>query len=279
MIKSKFVLVTNVWNESEAIPRFFKNIKNQTHTPSLWIWIDDGSTDRTSAIIHREAEKVDIAIRILTLPPKTRGNMDTIGRAYNKTLVPIRHEIDVDYFSIVDVDTILPIDYFERMIETMDKNPQLGACAAQNRGEPREGLPMGGGKVVRWEIVRAIDRFWDLAPDSFLNIKTLSMGYEAKIIDEIEINAEPSTILTPKGRFRFGRRSFYVRKHPLLVLQMALAFALRGTYGSDYLRGYIQEWSRGTWTCHDPDVRYFYSFRHRLHSWLKRLFGIDLAPW
>lgn len=279
MTRSTFVLATNVWNESEAIPRFFKNIVNQTRPPSLWIWIDDGSTDGTSTVIHQEAEETDIPIRVFTLPPKAKGNMDTIGRAYNRTLIPIRDEIDAGYLSIVDVDTVLPLNYFERMIRIMDTNPQLGACAAQNRGEPREGLPMGGGKTVRWEIVRSIDQFWDLAPDSFLNIKTLSKGYEARIIDEIEINAEPSTILTPKGRFRFGRRSFYVRKHPILVLQMALTLASRKKHGTDFLRGYIQEWTQGTWTCDDADIRYFYSFKYRLNSWLRRFVGISISPW
>jgi len=277
--KSTYLLITNVWNEQDSIPSLFKTIENQTHRPAIWVWIDDGSTDNSSSVIRKEGAKSSIPIQIFNLPPKKKGSLDTLGRAYNFIHSDIKESINVDYMSIADVDCTFPIDYYKLVCDYLDEHPNVGACAGQMKGEAKRDKPMGAGKLVRWSIFKQIDEFWDLAPDSFLNIITLSLGYDLVTIDDLEIDAEITNIFTKRGRFRYGRVNFYIGMNFFRVLQLSLMMTLKKDDGVEFLRGYFQEWGKNTWTTENKTIRYFYSLEFRLRNFLKRRFSIGLHAW
>ena len=279
MTSSTYLLITNLWNEQDSVPNLFRNIENQSCLPKLWIWINDGSTDNSSSVIRQEAANSPIPIHIFELPRKVKGNLDTIGLAYNTVLPQIQELTNVDYVSIADVDTAFPLDYFERVSEFMDNHPSVGACAGQNKGETKRMNPMGGGKFIRWSIIERIDQFWELAPDSFLNIMALRRGYSLRTLDDLEVTGGVTTINTKSGRYRYGRRSFYSRLHILLVLRLGFLMMLRSMDGTEFLRGYFHEWSKGTWTCENKVIRYFYSLEYRVRDWFKKHFDIGRHNW
>ena len=252
-------MVINIWNEADNVRRLFSSVLQQSKPPDLWVWIDDGSTDNSVAIIEEQAKKSKIPVKVLRAPRKQKGNYDTIGQAWNHVLHHIKELEDFDYMMVSDADCVFTLDYAEKMVEFMDENPAYGVASGQVRGELRHQMPMNAGKIIRWNIVRSIDRFWDIVPDTFWNIKALSMGYSLANLKDVIVDAAPSRGFTAKGRFRFGRLMYYVGRSRLLVLLQAIRFQLQERTGAIYLQGYFTEWIRGTWRCDIEMIRNFYS--------------------
>jgi glycosyltransferase involved in cell wall biosynthesis len=267
-----YVLVTNIYNEEKRVKQLIDNIVNQTLKPICWVWIDDGSTDNGLDIAKKYSSQFDLSIITFQLPPKKKGNLDTIGRAWNVAHNYIITNLKADYLSIADVDSEFPLNYFESMINFMEKNPDIGVSSGRIKGDPIDALqvPMGGGKIVRWKIIRSFHKYWDIAPDSFLNIKAECLGYRLEIRN-VFVKAAPMTIHSEKGRYRYGRRSYYIGKSLVLVINEALKLLLSHKHGTQFLRGYWFEWGRGEWRCDDPDVQYYYSLKRQLHQILHRM--------
>lgn len=267
---TRLLLVTNVWNEEARIPELVKFIDAQTLKPVLWFWIDDGSSNGSYNEIIKA--KTTIPIQVLQVEPaKNMGELDTIGHAYSQAHSYIKN-LDFDYLGIADVDNKLEPDYFEIMCRYMDQNPDVGTLSAQALHDPikrKPDNPMGGGKIVRWSVIQSFDTYWDLAPDTFLNIKAQAIGLRSVALQDYYIDAPPANIFTSKGRFRFGRRMYYVRRHILLLLFQAVRFKLRGDHANEYLRGYWFEWAKGSWKCEDPDIREFYSAKAKVRRCFK----------
>ncbi|MFW9800435.1 MAG: hypothetical protein ACFFD9_08360, partial [Candidatus Thorarchaeota archaeon] len=125
------------------------------------------------------------------------------------------------------------------------------------------GMPVGGCKVVRWEIVREIEKYWDLSPDTFLNIRTVLKGYRLKIW-RIPIRQDtPAFSSTKRGMFYQGQLNYFIGRPFLGVLARALRRVFLRKHGTAMLQGYLHERRRGTWRCDDPDVLEFFGYGKR----------------
>jgi biofilm PGA synthesis N-glycosyltransferase PgaC len=262
---AEYVHVTNVWNGREYIEPAFRRLARQTKLPRVWLWIDDGSVDGTSEEILRVAKMYpQFEVWLEKMPPKHKGNLNTIGRAYTAIMPRVIDKLDslgIKYFTIQDVDTEPCPNYFARVIYLMDKDPTIGACSGTAIGEEaatEAGMPMGGLKVVRWNIVREIRKYWDLSPDTFLNIQALKQGYRLKIWKIPVMQDKPSFGSTEKGMFYQGQLNYFIGRSFLGVLLRALRRAILRRYGTAMLSGYLFERARGTWRCDDSDVTSFY---------------------
>ncbi|MFW9807823.1 MAG: glycosyltransferase [Candidatus Thorarchaeota archaeon] len=280
---SEYVLLTKFWNELERIPGIVENIAQQTKQPIRWLLIDDGSTDGGGDLFIELLKKEGIRALISKLPQKTKGNLDTLGRAYSFAFKEHREELsklNPGYLGLIDIDTRVPSNYFEHMTNVMDSDKSLGCINAQIKGErgPTD-WPRGSGKVTRWTVVESFDEFWDLDADSFLNVKATRMGLRLKVFDDLFLEAAPSQVMSKKGLFRLGRVNYYEQKHPLLVFQTAFFRLIQRRHGTEYLRGYFQEFLRGTWICSDRDIRYYYSLEYRIRSKMQRVLGIGRHRW
>ncbi|MBD3407686.1 MAG: glycosyltransferase [Candidatus Lokiarchaeota archaeon] len=255
----QYAAVINIWNEENRIDALFDELEKQTKKPALWIWIDDGSTDDSVVRIEERSQDSSIPVLVLRAPTKQKGDFDSIGKAWNHVFDKIQSLKGYDYLLVVDSDCHFPRNYAENMIDFMESHENYGVAAGQVRGETRLHMPMNAGKIVRWEIVDSIERFWDIVPDTFWNIRALFLGYDLAIRPDIIIDASPSAGFTRKGRFRYGRLSYYVGTHFLRVLFEAMKFLLTGGMATAFLHGYFYEWSKGDWKCDIPMIRKFYS--------------------
>jgi glycosyltransferase involved in cell wall biosynthesis len=229
------------------------------------LWINDGSTDNSEDVIRECISLVpEIDVWIETMPPKIKGNLDTIGRAYDCTLPRIKDMIEktgIRYVGIMDLDNNPCPNYNARLLWLMQKYSKIGAAAGIPLGEVgkrRVGLPMGGGKFIRWSIVREIEKYWDIAPDTLFNIKALSLGYSVKTF-RVPMKIDRLTrAFSKKGVFRQGRLSYYVGRPFWAVLLRSIRRLLLLQFGTQMLKGYFYERKRGTWRFNDPDVARFY---------------------
>ncbi len=249
-----YILATKFYNEREALPQLIANISLQTQKPKVFVFVDDGSIDDSANIAAETAEKFGMPYEVVSMPQKKKGNLDTLGRAWNKAQPLLKQLLfDCDFFATTDVDTRFPKDYFERMIRYLKKNPRVGAISGQIEGSFKRSFPMFTGKVVRAEVINYIDKYWDISIDSFLNIKALKLGYDVRVLDDMKVKSPPSHLESGKGRYRSGRLAYYAGVHPLYAISKATA-----KLDNEYMRGYWFEYFKGTWRCTDEDILKYY---------------------
>jgi glycosyltransferase involved in cell wall biosynthesis len=263
-----YILITKFYNERTRLPSLIRNISNQTLKPRVFVFINDGSNDDSAKIAAEEAKKYGMKFEIVSMPPKAKGNLDTLGRAWNKAQ-PLLYILlqDVKYAATTDVDTLFPETYFEDMISYLEKHPDVGVVAGQVKDQPKRTFPMFTGKVFRADVIRNIKKYWEVSADSFINVKALNKGYRLAILDSVTVESSATHLHTWKGRFRQGRLAYYTGTSFSYVI-------LKGLTKRDpqYLRGYWSERSRRIWRCHDEEVLAYYrnEFKRRLLGLVKR---------
>ncbi|MGY5879565.1 MAG: glycosyltransferase family A protein [Candidatus Thorarchaeota archaeon] len=251
---SGYVLATKFFNEREQLPTFIANIAVQTKRPLNIIFIDDGSNDDSAKVVEKEASNYELSYKLVSMPKKAKGNLDTLGRAWTVAQPTIKEQLsDVPYFATADVDTRFPPNYFEYMVNFLDDHPKIGVVAGQIADAPRRTFPMFTGKVVRSDVISYINKYWDISIDSFLNIKALNLGYKVSILDNMLVESPISHMQSKKGRFRAGRLAYYGGTDPLYAIVKAISHS-----DTEFLRGYWFEFFKGTWRCDDEDIREYY---------------------
>ena len=126
----RIVLVSPVRDEQKYARRTLDSIVAQTVQPTLWVIVDDGSTDQTPEILAEYAAKHDW-IRILRR--EDRGKR-AVGPGVVDAFYAGLDTVDLDDFDFVcklDLDLDLPPRYFERLIEMMEAEPRLGTCSGK----------------------------------------------------------------------------------------------------------------------------------------------------
>ncbi len=264
-----YILITKFYNEQKRLPSLIQNISSQTLKPKVFVFMNDGSNDSSAEVAAKEATKYGLKFEIVSMPPKAKGNLDTLGRAWNKAQPLLRVLLsDVLYAATADVDTIFPVTYFEGMIAYLENHPHVGVVAGQVRNQPKRTFPMFTGKVFRANIIRNIKQYWEVSADSFINVKALNKGYRLVILDNVTVESPPTHLHTWKGRFRQGRLAYYSGTSLSYVILKGIA-----RHDPQYLRGYWSERSRKIWRCRDEEVLAYYGneFRRRLVDLVKRV--------
>ena len=125
-----YCLITPCRNEAEFARRTLNSVLQQSTRPSLWVIVDDGSTDDTPAILQEYAALYDF---IKIIRRKDRGER-SVGAGVIEAFNVGYESIDPQGFSYIckfDLDLILPAGYFEELIKRMEAEPRLGTCSGK----------------------------------------------------------------------------------------------------------------------------------------------------
>lgn len=106
------------------------SVKAQSVLPSLWIIVDDGSTDETPAILAEYARDTPW-IRIVTRADRGSrsvgpGVIDAFYEGYAHA-----NPDDFEFLCKLDLDLVLPPRYFETLIAKMRANPRLATASGK----------------------------------------------------------------------------------------------------------------------------------------------------
>ena len=118
--------------------RTLDSVVGQTVPPSLWVIIDDGSTDETPQILSEYAAAHSF-IKVLTR--RDRGHRD-VGPGVIDAFYAGLETVDLDEFEFLcklDLDVDLPENYFELLLARMGKDPRLGSCSGKAYYEGADG--------------------------------------------------------------------------------------------------------------------------------------------
>jgi len=251
-MKTKYVLITPVYNEEELIEQTIESVIAQTILPKRWIIVDDSSTDRTFEIIKRYEAQHDF-ITSFQLERK-----DIASYYSHRTLVfSAGYEriksLEYDFICSLDADISLGPRYYERILEEFDKNPQLGIASGiyvdKVGGRLRKILIdkihcPGAVTVFRRECYEVIGGYIPLeygGDDSCAEIMARMNGWETRSFSQYQVIhhrpvgiGDERSIL--RARFRQGLTEYGIATHPLFMLAKSLR---RAVLEKPYLVGSI----------------------------------------
>ena len=127
-MESRYVIITPAYNEEDFIETTIRSVAGQTVLPSRWIIVDDGSTDKTAAIIQRFREQYDFIEyqkRIRVDDQSYYGsNVYAILEGYEKV-----KDSGCEFLAILDADIELCRNYYEEIFRRFEMNPELGVAS------------------------------------------------------------------------------------------------------------------------------------------------------
>ena len=252
--------------------RTLDSVVAQTLTPTLWVIVDDGSTDETPAILAEYAAAHDW-IRVVQKPDRGHravgpGVIEAFYAGY-ETIDPS----DFTYSCKMDLDLDLPPRYFEALIEKMEANPRIGTCS----GKPYMRV---GGKLVSErrgdEMSAGMTKFYrqtcfediggyvrEVMWDAIDCHKARQKGWTAISWDEPDLRFEhlrpmgssQTSIYTGRRRHGFGQ--YFMGSDPLFYLATCIFRMAEPPYvlgGLAMLQGYLGAWLRRERRLDDPEL-------------------------
>jgi len=272
----RYLVVSPCRNEAEYMRRTLDSMVAQTLTPALWVIVDDGSTDDTSAILADYAAKYDW---IRVVPKPDRGHRAVGPGVIEAFYAGLETVSDLDGFDVIsklDLDLDLPPRYYEILIDRMVADPRIGTCSGKpyiTRGgelvSERRSDDMSVGMTKLWRrtcfeaiggVVREV--MWD-AIDCH---KARQMGWKAVSWDEPDLRFEhlrpmgSSQVSIYTGKRRHGFGQYFMGSDPLYFAATAAFRAMEPPYvlgGLCMLQGFFGAMLKGERQLDDPELRAF----------------------
>jgi poly-beta-1,6-N-acetyl-D-glucosamine synthase len=236
--RRRYLLVSPCRDEASVLRRTLDSVAAQSVPPSLWIVVDDGSSDDTPKILEEYARRLPY-LRVIRRADRGRRRVGPgVVEAFYEGLEAARLE-DFDYVCKLDTDLDLPSRYFELLIQRMEAEPRLGTCS----GKPWFHHPSSGAlvpEVCGDEMSVGMTKFYRVACfqeiggfvrevmwDGIDCHRARMLGWIAESVDEeglrfLHLHPMGSTekgILT--GRVRAGFGQYFMGTSPLYYLAVA----------------------------------------------------------
>lgn len=267
-----YILLTPLKNEKKYLPYLIQSVVSQTVLPKIWVIIDGGSTDGSLRILKDFSRKHDwIYIKEQENFSDDGGHINFAlgvreGYEYAKTVCSDEN-VKYDYVGKIDADALIPPNFFERLMEELEKNHQIGvASGIQYTLKPgvrvsvyediRETdvnknyfLPdeIPDKRLYRKEYLEEVGGFpiSKFSPDTVLLAKFRINGWSIQSFEDLKIyNLREDTGIERdvwESAKLMGQGRYYLNYHPLLLLLGALyLFTKKPHYHAfGYIFGYI----------------------------------------
>ncbi len=288
MSTPRLLVISPLRNEAQYIERTIASMVAQTVRPTVWLIVDDGSTDATPDIVAAAAAQ-HLWIRLYRRPDRgVRKVGGGVVEAFDEGLA-LYDLNDFDYVCKLDGDLEFQPVYFERLFEKFDADPRLGTASGKSwiRVGDRlvwertsDDFSQGQTKLYRVACFRAIGGFVrEVMWDGIDCHRCRMLGWRARSFRDPElrfIHLRPmgssfKGIYT--GRLRWGYGQYFMGTHPLYALAITVYRMFERPWilgGVLILAGYLGALLRRRPRYPDP------AFRRYLRQW--QLARLRLAP-
>ena len=226
------LIISPVKDEATYLQRTIDSMTRQTVKPTVWLIVDDGSTDATGAIADAAAEKFPW-IRVLHRPA---GTQRRVGPGVVEAFYAGLSLYDLDQFDYVcklDGDLEFAPNYFEDLLRRFDANPRLGTAsgkayipvgdrfALERTGDQ---FSHGVAKFYRRECFQQIGGFVrEVMWDGIDCHRCRMLGWDAVSLDDPELAIKHLRLMGSSfksvyhGRMRWGRGQYFMGTHPVYL--------------------------------------------------------------
>lgn len=286
----KLLIISPVRDEAEFLPRTIRSMVDQTVKPTVWLIVDDGSTDGTAELAEQAAAEHDW----IHVYRRTDRGVRKVGagvvEAFNDGLR--RYDLDdFDYVCKFDGDLEFDPRYFELLMAKFDADPRLGTASGKawievnGRLVPErssDAFSQGQSKLYRVACFKEIGGFvrevmWDgidCHRCRMLGWKARSFRDEAlKFLHLRPMGSSFRNIY--RGRLRWGYGQYFMGTHPLYALAIFGYRMMERPWivgGALIFAGYLGSWLRGRPRYDDPE------FRAYLRRWQLARLGLTRSP-
>ena len=126
----RYVLISPCRDEAQYLRRTLDSVAAQSVPPTLWVVVDDGSTDETRGILKDYASRLPFLRVVRRTDRGCRQVGPGVIEAFYAGLETVRLE-DFDYVCKLDMDLDLPVRYFELLMQRMESNPRVGTTSGK----------------------------------------------------------------------------------------------------------------------------------------------------
>jgi poly-beta-1,6-N-acetyl-D-glucosamine synthase len=231
MSSPRFVIITPARNEEENIPHTIRSMVAQTRRPHRWVIVNDGSTDRTAAIIDAAARAHDWIVTAHRADRGFRQQGGGVIETFYEGLARVERE-PWDFLLKFDADLSFEPDYFERCLRKFTEEPKLGIgggmishevngrLVSESPGDPAFHV-RGATKIYRKECWAAIGGLirapgWDTIDE----LKANMLGWTTRTFTDIPLRHHRYTGSadgTWKNVVKFGLANYLTGYHPLFM--------------------------------------------------------------
>lgn len=274
--RGRILLVSPCRNEQDYMRRTLDAVLGQTRPPTVWVIVDDGSTDRTPAILAEYAA-AHPCLRIVRREDRGKRSVGPgVIEAFYAGLATV-DLAEFEYVCKLDLDLDLPRDYFERLLQHMAAEPRLGSCS----GKPfyRDAAGREVDEFCDSEIVVGMTKFYRVACfqeiggfvrqvmwDGIDSHRCRLLGWTARSYDDRALRFEhlrpmgSSDANVLRGRARHGMGQYFMGTAPLYLLASAVRRLGQAPYvvgAATMLWHYCRAWWRGEPRYDDLEFRRF----------------------
>ena len=276
--RRRYVLISPCRDEAAYIRRTLESVAAQSVAPALWVVVDDGSTDETPQILAEYEAKLPY-LRVVRRSDRGRRAVGPgVVEAFYEGLESA-HLDNFDYLCKLDVDLDLPPQYFERLMQRMEREPRLGTSSGKpwfihpSTGQTLpevcgDEMSVGMTKFYRVACFREIGGFVrQVMWDGIDCHRARMLGWIAESVDDPDLrflHLRPMGSSQGKGiwsgRVRAGFGQYFMGTSPVYYLAVAGFRLLKHPilYGSlGMLWGYASSAVRGVPRYDDPEFRKF----------------------
>lgn len=258
-----YVLITPAHNEEAFIEKTIESVVHQTALPLRWVIVDDGSTDRTAAIVGRYLERYPW-MELLVRPRRQDRTFAGKAHAVNAGCEQVTN-LHYQVLGNLDADISFENDYLEFLLLRFAQDPRLGVAGTIFReqgyssgSDSFEGSKhvAGGCQLFRRECWQAIGGYvphcaggvdWIAVTTArMLGWKTCSFR-EKSFFHYRHLGTAERSVLS--SSFSYGEKDYYLGGHPVWELFRVAYRAIKRPYllgGLTLAAGYCWAFLRRT---------------------------------
>ncbi|MEM7808966.1 MAG: glycosyltransferase family A protein [Planctomycetota bacterium] len=137
----RYALVTPCRDEEDFASATIASVADQTEPPAVWIIIDDGSTDRTPAILEHWASRIPFIKVVRREKRENNGRRVGAGviEAFDEGLTHVDMD-GVDFVCKFDLDLKMRPGYFAAVMDEMERDPRLAVFSGKPYFKHRDAL-------------------------------------------------------------------------------------------------------------------------------------------
>jgi len=225
----KYVLITPARNEEAFIEKTLASMVAQTRVPERWVIVDDGSTDRTVAIVQGYVERYPW-IELVQRPQRQDRNFAGKAHAFNAGLERVR-SFQFEVIGNLDADISFEHDYFEFLLSKFAEFPRLGVAGTAMREANYDAVTdsfyndndvFGACQLFRRTCFEQVGGYTPIkwGGIDWVAVRTARLkGWQTRsFCDKLFYHHRPmgaTDTNTLKARFDYGRKDYFLGNHPL----------------------------------------------------------------